>query len=149
MHLLVGPGSPLRSMDELRGRRVGIGPDGSGAAVISQAVLHGYFSPGDVQEVDATVPQTKAMLLDNALDAAFTISSVPNDEAKHLTEAGARLLPIRGPGRGPAAHHVSVLPLRNHPGWRRTADRLSPSIRSRSTSCCSRAQVSMTPSCAG
>ena len=37
------------------------------------------------------------MLLDNALDAAFTISSVPNDDAKHLTDAGARLLPIRGP----------------------------------------------------
>ena len=97
VHLLVGPGSPIRSMDELRGRRVGIGPDGSGAAVISQAVLHGYFSPGEVHEVDATVPKTNAMLLDDALDAAFTISSVPNDDAKHLTEAGARLLPIRGP----------------------------------------------------
>ena len=33
VHLLVGPGSPIRSMDELRGRRVGVGPDGSGAAV--------------------------------------------------------------------------------------------------------------------
>ena len=97
VHLLVGPGSSVRSMDELRGRRVGIGPDGSGAAVVSQAVLHGYFSPGDVHEVDATVPQTNKMLLDDTLDAAFTISSVPNDDAKHLTEAGARLLPIRGP----------------------------------------------------
>ena len=46
---------------------------------------------------NASVPQTNAMLLDNDLDAAFTISSVPNDDAKHLTEAGARLLPIRGP----------------------------------------------------
>ncbi len=97
VHLLVGPGSVVRSMDELRGRRVGIGPDGSGAAVISQMVLHGYFSPGEVQEVDATVPQTMAMLLDNTLDAAFTISSVPNDEAKRLTQAGARLLQIGGP----------------------------------------------------
>ena len=34
VHLLVGPGSPIRSMDELRGRRVGVGPDSSGAAVI-------------------------------------------------------------------------------------------------------------------
>ena len=65
VHLMVGPGSPIRSMDELRGRRVGVGPDGSGAAVTSQAVLHGYFSPGDVHEVDASVPQTNAMLLDN------------------------------------------------------------------------------------
>ena len=46
VHLLVGPGSPIRSMDELRGRRVGIGPDGSGAAVISQAVLRRIFLAG-------------------------------------------------------------------------------------------------------
>ena len=118
VHLLVGPGSPIRSIDELRGRRVGIGPDGSGAAVISQAVLHGYFSPGEVHEVDANVPKTNAMLLDNALDAAFTISSVPNDDAKHLTDAGARLMPIRGPGVDRLRTTVSFLPLRNHPCWR-------------------------------
>jgi TRAP transporter TAXI family solute receptor len=98
VQLLVGPGSSLRSIDDLRGRRVGMGPSGSGAAVITQALVQGYFSPGDVHEVDATVPQTSAMLLDNTLDAAFTISSVPNDDAKHMTDAGARLLPIRGPG---------------------------------------------------
>jgi uncharacterized protein len=98
VQLLVGPGSTLRSMDELRGRRVGVGPDGSGAAVIAQALVHGYFSPGDVHEVGASVPQTNSMLLENALDAAFTVSSVPNDDAKRLTAAGARLIPIRGPG---------------------------------------------------
>ena len=98
VHLLVAPGSPIRSIDELRGRRVGVGPVGSGAAVTSEAVLEGYFSPGDVHEVNASVPQTNAMLLDKDLDAAFTVSSVPNDDARHLTEAGARLLPIRGPG---------------------------------------------------
>jgi uncharacterized protein len=98
VHLLVGPGSSLRSIDDLRGRRVGIGPLGSGAAVISQAVLQGYFSPGEVREVDATVPHTSAMLLDNTLDAAFTISSVPNDDARDMIARGARLLPLRGPG---------------------------------------------------
>ena len=98
VHLLVAPGSPIRSIDELRGRRVGVGPVGSGAAVTSEAVLEGYFSPGDVHEVNASVPQTNAMLLNKDLDAAFTVSSVPNDDARHLTEAGARLLPIRGPG---------------------------------------------------
>ena len=46
VHLLVGPGSPIRSMDELRGRRVGIGPDGSGAAVISRGGAAGVFLAG-------------------------------------------------------------------------------------------------------
>ena len=97
VQLLVGPRSRIRSIDELVGRRVGVGPDGSGAAVISQALLHGYFSPGDVHEVVATVPQTTSMLLADAIDAAFTVSSVPNEDVKHMTDAGARLIPIRGP----------------------------------------------------
>jgi TRAP transporter TAXI family solute receptor len=97
VQLLAGPRSPVRSIDELVGRRVGVGPDDSGAAVISQALLHGYFSPHDVQAVDATVPQTASMLLEGALDAAFTVSSVPNEDVKSLTDSGARLIPIRGP----------------------------------------------------
>jgi TRAP transporter TAXI family solute receptor len=96
VQLLVGPRSRIRSIDELVGRRVGVGPDDSGAAVISQALLHGYFSPGDVHEVVATVPQTTAMLLADDLDAAFTVSSVPNEDVKHMTDAGARLIPIHG-----------------------------------------------------
>jgi TRAP transporter TAXI family solute receptor len=98
VQLLVGPRSRIRSIDELVGRRVGVGPDGSGAAVISQALLHGYFSPGDVHEIEATVPQTTSMLLADAIDAAFTVSSVPNEDVKRMTEEGARLIPIRGPG---------------------------------------------------
>jgi TRAP transporter TAXI family solute receptor len=97
VHLLVCPASSVKAMDQLRGRRVGIGPSGSAAGLTSQMVLRGYFSPNDVHVVDAPVPRTMAMLLDNALDAAFTISSVPNDEAKRLTDAGARFLDIQGP----------------------------------------------------
>ena len=98
VQLLVGPRSRIRSMDELVGRRVGVGPGGTGAALISQALLHGYFSPNAVHEVDATVPQTMSMLLADTLDAAFTVSSVPNEDVKSLTDEGARLIPIRGPG---------------------------------------------------
>lgn len=98
VHLMVGPASRIGSMDELRDRRVGSGPDGSGAAVTSQALLHGYFSPGAVHEVDASVPDTMAMLLKDQLDAAFLVTSVPNDDARELAEGGARLLPIHGPG---------------------------------------------------
>jgi TRAP transporter TAXI family solute receptor len=97
VQLMVGPRSRIRSMDELVGRRVGVGPDGSGAAVISQALLRGYFSPNAVDEVHATVPQTMSMVLADTLDAAFTVSSVPNEDVKSLTDAGARLIPIRGP----------------------------------------------------
>jgi hypothetical protein len=97
VQLLVGRRSRIRSIDELVGRRVGVGPDGSGAAVIAHALLHGYFSPGDVDEVDASVPQTESLLLRDEIDAAFTVSSVPNEDVKRMTDAGARLIPIHGP----------------------------------------------------
>jgi uncharacterized protein len=98
VHLLAGPKSTIRSIDELRGRRVGTNRESSGAGVTSQTVLRGYFQPGEVKEVNASVPRTHEMLLHHELDAAFTISSVPNDEARRLTDAGARFLEIRGPG---------------------------------------------------
>lgn len=97
VHLMVSPASTIGSVEELRGRRVGIGPKGGGLALTSEMVLRGYFAPGELQEVSTTVSQTMAMLVDNSLDAAFTISSVPNDEAKILTNKGARLLQLRGP----------------------------------------------------
>jgi uncharacterized protein len=97
VHLMVSPASKVRSIDELRGRRIGIGPKGGALALTSQMVLRGYFSEGEVEEVSTTVPETMAMLLESHLDAAFTFASVPNDEAKTLTRAGARLLQLRGP----------------------------------------------------
>jgi TRAP transporter TAXI family solute receptor len=97
VHLMVSPASTIRSVEELRGRRVGVGPRGGGLALTAGMVLRGYFAPGEVQDVSTSVSQTMSMLLDNTLDAAFTISSVPNDEANILTGAGARLLPLRGP----------------------------------------------------
>ena len=97
VQLLVGPRSRIHSIDELVGRRVGVGPADSGAAVIAHALLQSYFTPGEVHEVEATVPETVSLLLRDEIDAAFTVSSVPNEDVKHMTDAGARLLPIDGP----------------------------------------------------
>jgi len=38
------------------------------------------------------------MLLAGRVDAAFTISGIPHDEVARATKAGARLLPVSGPG---------------------------------------------------
>jgi len=97
VHLVVSPASTIRSVQELRGRRVGVGPSGSAAALTSQMVVQGFFSADEIQTVSANVPRTMAMLLENAIDASFTISSVPNDEAMQLTQGGARLLQVHGP----------------------------------------------------
>jgi TRAP transporter TAXI family solute receptor len=133
VHLLAAPGSTVRSIEQLRGRRVGVGPEGSGAGVTSRTVLHAYFSAGDVQEFDAPPPRTMALLLDNALDAAFTISSVPNDEAKRLTEAGARFLDIRGPAVDRLRtvypfFRSEVIPARSYAGQDRPVHTLSVDV---------------------
>ena len=62
-----------------------------------------------------------AMLLDNKLDAAFTISSVPNDEAKTLTRVWREAPAGPRATGGPAAHDVPVsrskiIPAGEYPG---------------------------------
>ena len=94
VHLLVGPRSTARSVDDLKGRRVSIGRDG--AAVTSQLVVRAFFPDGQMHEIEG-IGRTTAMLLDNTLDGAFAVSSLPSEEAWRHTKAGARLLEIRGP----------------------------------------------------
>ncbi len=94
VHLMVGPRSTVRSVEDLKGRRVSIGRDG--AAVTSQLVLRGFFPAGDVHQFDAHA-QTTAMLVDDSLGAAFAVSSVPSEEVWRHTTAGARLLQVQGP----------------------------------------------------
>lgn len=94
VHLLVGPHSTVRVVDDLKGRRVSIGRDG--ASVTSHLVLRGFFPAGEVQEVEGA-GGTTAMLLANTIDATFAVSGVPSEEVWRHTKAGARLLELRGP----------------------------------------------------
>ena len=133
VHLMVSPASRIQSMDELQGRRVGIGPDASGAAVTAQALLDGYFSPGAVQKVDAPVSDTMTMLLSNELEAAFMVSSVPNDDARDLIKGGARLLPIRGPAADRLRtlypfFHAEIIPSGAYPGQQQPVHTLSVDV---------------------
>ena len=94
VHVLVGPASRIRSVDDLKEGLVSIGRDG--AAVTSQLVLRGFFPADRMPRFDPT-SRTTAMLLDNSFDAAFVVSSLPSAEVLRYTRAGARLLEVRGP----------------------------------------------------
>ena len=118
VHLLVGPASTIRSMDELRGRQVGIGPKGSGAAVTSQMVLRGYLPAGRragsrrhgaADHGDAARQHARRGFHD--FERAERRGEEP-DKGRRAAAADPRT------GRRSAAHAVSVLPLRDHPGWR-------------------------------
>jgi TRAP transporter TAXI family solute receptor len=133
VHLMVSPASTIHSVEQLRGRRVGIGPKGGGLAVTSGMVLRGYFASGEVQEISTSVSKTMSMLLDNTLDAAFTISSVPNDEANILTSKGARLLQLRGPAVDRLRttypfFRSKIIPAGQYPGQARPVHTLSVDV---------------------
>jgi TRAP transporter TAXI family solute receptor len=130
VHLLVGPGSTVRSVDDLKGRRVSIGRDG--AAVTSQLVLRGFFPAGQVRELDGTTGTT-AKLLDHTLDAAFAVSSVPSEEVWRHTKAGARLLQVRGPAVDRLRttfpfFHSDIIPAGTYPGQNEVIHTLSVDV---------------------
>ena len=96
VHLLVGPRSRARSIDDLKGRRIGVGPAGSGSGVTSELLLSPYAA--DPPRTLGVAPgQTADTLLAGELDAAFTISGIPHDEVARATRDGARLVHVNGP----------------------------------------------------
>jgi len=98
VHLLAGPHSGIRSIGDLKGRRIGMGPTGSGAAVTSEVLLRAFHVlPNQVEERPLPFAEATDQLIAGALDAAFVVSADPTPEVKRATEAGARLLEIRGP----------------------------------------------------
>ena len=96
VHLLVGPRSRARSINDLGGLRVGVGPAGSGNAVTSELLLSPYATRAP-RTLGVAVGQTGDMLLAGELDAALTISGIPHDEVGRATRDGARLIHVNGP----------------------------------------------------
>ena len=117
VHLLVGPGSSLRSIRRFGRSPSGIGPLGSGAAVISQAVLQG--SSRQATSTKWTRPCQKPMQCCSTTPSmrpsrsrACQTTTRPPDRCRCAAAADPRT------GRGPVAHAISFLPLRSDPGWR-------------------------------
>ena len=96
VHLMVGPRSRARSINDLQGLRVGVGPAGTGSAVTSELLLSPYADHAPHTR-GVAAGQTADTLLAGELDAAFTISGIPHDEVGRATRDGARLVHVNGP----------------------------------------------------
>lgn len=96
VHLLVGPQSRARSINDLEGMRIGIGPVGTGSAVTSELLLSPYAAR-ETRRLGVPAGQTADLLLAGGLDAGFTISGIPHDEVRRATQGGARLVHVSGP----------------------------------------------------
>lgn len=97
VHLLVGPRSRARSIDDLTGLRVAMGPAGSGNAVTSELLLRSSGVRA-LHTVGVPPQLTGDRLLAGEVDAAFTISGIPHDEVRGALRDGARLAHVSGPG---------------------------------------------------
>ena len=101
VHLVVAANSKIRTVADLRGKRVSLGSDGSGEDITAGEILAAYRVPESAikithEDLFAAVSLMKA----GRLDAFFAVGGVPLDPVSDLITSGrARLAPIDGKGR--------------------------------------------------
>lgn len=98
VHVLIRPGSGITTIEQLRGRRVALGPARSGTAITAKVLLDAFNVP--ITEVRGEY----LPFLDSAngvvrgdLDAAFVSAGYPAESVLTATRGGATLLEVSGP----------------------------------------------------
>jgi len=105
VHVLVPKGSTVRSLSDLRERRIGVGPPSSGTAVTSSMLLRAFGVQTDkVKQRTMPFADATGALLHGEIDASFTVAAAPVAVVRKATEAGARLIDIGGP----ALEHLRI-----------------------------------------
>ena len=96
VHVVVAPGSPIQSVRDLDGRRVGVGTRGSGTETLARIVLESYgltyerIQPAFLSFVDMVDGMRR-----RTLDAVFVVAGLPADALIDLSaDPGVRMLPI-------------------------------------------------------
>ncbi|MBI4472356.1 MAG: TAXI family TRAP transporter solute-binding subunit [Acidobacteria bacterium] len=98
LHLVAGAHSGIESVADLHGRRVGIGPPGSGTAVTADLVMKAFdVDPASVRIEATSFSEMAERLLAGTLDALFVAGSDPLESVAITARTGSRVIPIRGP----------------------------------------------------
>jgi TRAP transporter TAXI family solute receptor len=98
VHLIVPVDSPIRSLDDLRGKRVALGESGSGTAAVSAVLL----AAAGLSESDITAKYLRpgpagAELKDGTIDAMLLVGGYPVPAIRELAASmPVRLVPIEG-----------------------------------------------------
>ena len=78
MHLVTKDGSPINTVPDVRGKRVSMGPAGSGTEVKATRVLEAYgMTPADVQVQRLSSQEAADAMRDGKLDAFFFDGGLP------------------------------------------------------------------------
>jgi TRAP transporter TAXI family solute receptor len=98
IHVLVSPNSTIASLSDLKGRRVGVGPPGSGTAVTSSILLRAHgVSAEHVEQHAMPFLMAAEALTAGRLDAVFITAAASVEVVHQATRAGSRLLNVTGP----------------------------------------------------
>ncbi|HEY4274768.1 MAG TPA: TAXI family TRAP transporter solute-binding subunit [Rhizomicrobium sp.] len=101
VHLVVRAGAKIKSVSDLRGKRVSLGQAGSGVGFTAREILSAYRVPESRLKIVALDPQAAiAAMKQGQLDAFFAVGGVPiRGVGDLLTAHSAVLVPIAGPVR--------------------------------------------------
>lgn len=117
LHLVVRSGLEVRALTDLRGRRVAVGPQGSGTALTSSIVAQAFgLAPADMQVERLPFSEAGRRLAEGTIDAGFFDVSYPAESVAFATRAGAHLVPIDGPAVPALRHAYPFLRLTFLPG---------------------------------
>ena len=98
LHLVVAKGMDVKSISDLKGLRVALGPAGSATALIAERALEAHgIRLGDVKSARLSYVETADKLVNGEMDAAFMTQIPPSDPVVTAAKAGARLVHIGGP----------------------------------------------------
>jgi TRAP transporter TAXI family solute receptor len=121
--LVVAADSKIRTVQDLRGKRVMLGASNSGSLYRARQILTAFHVPWwRVKAVSPEAGDAARLLRDGKLDAYFVVSGVPLASVRALIQAGkARLIPIDGDGRDQLIRAVpqlvpAVIPASAYPG---------------------------------
>ena len=98
VHLVAAPHAKIKSVADLRGKRVSIGSPGSGVGLTVREILSAYHVPeASLKLVTLDVPAAMALMKQGKLDAFFAVAGVPIDGLGDLLNSHvAQLVPIMG-----------------------------------------------------
>ncbi|MFH9728504.1 TAXI family TRAP transporter solute-binding subunit [Streptomyces sp. NPDC017254] len=100
VQLVVRKGSTIQKVQDLRGRKVGVGQDGSGVRLIADRVLAaaGLAPVRDIQPVSVGIDTMPGHLEHGDLDAFFWSGGLPTTAVQKLSERfEIRLIPLDAP----------------------------------------------------
>lgn len=101
VHLIAAGQADIKSVADLKGKRVSLDLAGSGVGVTAREVLAAYHVPeAKLKLVAADMPESIALIRQGKLDAFFAVGGVPISGVGDLLASHAvKLVPIAGPAR--------------------------------------------------